>query len=101
MLVSACLLGEACRYDGRSQRSESVLAALEGKAVIPICPEAAAGLGIPRPPVDLAGGTGVDVWAGRARASRGRRARTAPPRSRRAPGWPWTPRGGSTSRWRC
>ncbi|WP_338261328.1 DUF523 domain-containing protein [Corallococcus caeni] len=68
VLVSACLLGEACRYDGRSQRSERVLAALEGKAVIPICPEAAAGLGIPRPPVDLAGGTGVDVWAGQARA---------------------------------
>ncbi|WP_233613298.1 MULTISPECIES: DUF523 domain-containing protein [Corallococcus] len=68
VMVSACLLGEACRYDGRSQRSERVLAALEGKAVIPICPEAAAGLGIPRPPVDLAGGTGVDVWAGRARA---------------------------------
>lgn len=68
VLVSACLLGEACRYDGRSQRSERVLAALEGKAVIPICPEAAAGLGIPRPPVDLAGGTGADVWAGRARA---------------------------------
>ncbi len=68
VLVSACLLGEACRYDGRSQRSERVLAALEGKAVIPICPEAAAGLGIPRPPVDLSGGTGVDVWAGRARA---------------------------------
>ncbi|WP_255442170.1 DUF523 domain-containing protein [Corallococcus sp. Z5C101001] len=68
VLVSACLLGEACRYDGRSQRSERVLAALDGKAVIPICPEAAAGMGIPRPPVDLSGGTGVDVWAGRARA---------------------------------
>ncbi|WP_244224462.1 DUF523 domain-containing protein [Corallococcus sicarius] len=68
VLVSACLLGEACRYDGRSQRSERVLAALEGKAVVPICPEAGAGMGIPRPPVDLAGGTGVDVWAGRARA---------------------------------
>lgn len=68
VLVSACLLGEACRYDGRAQRSERVLAALEGKSVVPICPEAAAGMGIPRPPVDLSGGTGVDVWAGRARA---------------------------------
>ncbi|MBU8898197.1 DUF523 domain-containing protein [Corallococcus sp. H22C18031201] len=68
VLVSACLLGEACRYDGRSQRSERVLAALEGKEVIPMCPETGAGLGIPRPPVDLSGGTGVDVWAGRARA---------------------------------
>ncbi|RYZ36111.1 MAG: DUF523 domain-containing protein [Myxococcaceae bacterium] len=63
VLVSACLLGEACRYDGRAQRSERVLAALEGKSVVPICPEAAAGMGIPRPPVDLSGGTGVDVWA--------------------------------------
>jgi uncharacterized protein YbbK (DUF523 family) len=68
VMVSACLLGEACRYDGRSQRSERVLAALEGKAVIPICPETAAGMGIPRPPVDLAGGSGSDVWAGKARA---------------------------------
>jgi uncharacterized protein YbbK (DUF523 family) len=68
VLVSACLLGEACRYDGRSQRSERVLAALEGKEVVPVCPETGAGLGIPRPPVELTGGTGVDVWAGRARA---------------------------------
>lgn len=68
VLVSACLLGEAVRYDGRSQRSEKVLAALEGKEVVPICPEVGSGLPIPRPPVDLSGGTGVDVWAGRARA---------------------------------
>ncbi|AEI66139.1 DUF523 domain-containing protein [Corallococcus macrosporus] len=66
VLVSACLLGEACRYDGRSQRSERVLAALAGKDVVPVCPEVASGLPIPRPPVDLRGGTGVDVWAGRA-----------------------------------
>ncbi|MFP2906687.1 DUF523 domain-containing protein [Pyxidicoccus sp. 3LFB2] len=68
VLVSACLLGEACRYDGRSQRSERVLAALAGKEVVPVCPEVASGLPTPRPPVDLSGGTGVDVWAGRARA---------------------------------
>lgn len=68
VLVSACLLGEACRYDGRSQRSERVLAALEGKAVVPVCPEVGSGLPIPRPPVDLCGGSGVDVWAGQARA---------------------------------
>lgn len=68
VLVSACLLGEACRYDGRSQRSERVLAALEGKAVVPVCPEVGSGLPVPRPPVDLCGGSGVDVWAGQARA---------------------------------
>lgn len=68
VLVSACLLGEACRYDGRSQRSERVLAALAGKEVVPVCPEVGSGLPTPRPPVELSGGTGVDVWAGRARA---------------------------------
>ncbi|AGC44419.1 hypothetical protein MYSTI_03105 [Myxococcus stipitatus DSM 14675] len=68
VVVSACLLGEACRYDGRSQRSEKVLAALEGKAVVPVCPEVGSGLPIPRPPVDLCGGTGVDVWRGQAQA---------------------------------
>lgn len=68
VLVSACLLGEACRYDGRSQRSERVLAALADKDIVPMCPEVASGLPVPRPPVDLRGGTGVDVWAGRATA---------------------------------
>jgi uncharacterized protein YbbK (DUF523 family) len=68
VLVSACLIGEACRFDGRSKRSERVLAALEGKEVVPVCPEVGGGLPIPRAPVELSGGTGVDVWAGRARA---------------------------------
>jgi uncharacterized protein YbbK (DUF523 family) len=68
VLVSACLLGEACRYDGKSKRSSAVMRALEGKEVVPVCPEAGAGLGIPRPPVELSGGTGDAVWAGRARA---------------------------------
>jgi uncharacterized protein YbbK (DUF523 family) len=68
VLVSACLLGEACRYDGKSKGSHPVVRALEGKEVVPVCPETGAGLGIPRPAVELTGGTGPDVWAGRARA---------------------------------
>jgi uncharacterized protein YbbK (DUF523 family) len=68
VLVSACLVGEACRFDGRSKHSEQVLAVLEGKEVVPVCPEVGGGMPIPRPPVELSGGTGVDVWAGRARA---------------------------------
>jgi uncharacterized protein YbbK (DUF523 family) len=67
VLVSACLLGEPCRYDGKDQRREKVLAALAGKAVVPVCPEAAAGLGIPRPPVELTA-SGEQVLAGQARA---------------------------------
>src|SRR5437763_971699 len=53
VLVSACLLGEACRHDGGDKRSARVLEALRGKEVVPICPEAGAGLGIPRPAVEL------------------------------------------------
>ena len=68
VLVSACILGEACRYDGRSQRSERVLAALEGKEVVPLCPEVGGGLPIPRPPVQLHGGDGRRVLRGEARA---------------------------------
>lgn len=68
VLVSACLLGEACRHDGGDKRSSPVLAALEGKAVVPICPEAGAGLGVPRPPVELSGGDGASVLAGGASA---------------------------------
>ena len=68
VLVSACLLGEACRYDGLSKGSSKVARALEGKEVVPVCPETGAGLGIPRPAVELRGGPGAEVIAGRARA---------------------------------
>jgi uncharacterized protein YbbK (DUF523 family) len=68
VLVSACLLGQACRYDGQSKGSSRVLQALEGKDVVPVCPESAAGLGTPRPAVVLRGGTGEAVLAGRAQA---------------------------------
>jgi len=68
VLVSACLVGERCRYDGAACSSEPVLRALAGKEVVPICPEAGAGLGTPRPPVELRGGDGHAVLGGRAQA---------------------------------
>src|SRR5438552_15899913 len=49
-LVSACLLGFPCRHDGRDKRDERVLAWLRDSEIVPICPEVAAGFGIPRPP---------------------------------------------------
>ena len=45
--VSACLLGEKCRYDGETKQDESVLEMLKGAEVIPFCPEAPV-LGTPR-----------------------------------------------------
>jgi len=67
VLVSACLLGHACRYDGRDNASPVLAASLAGKAVVPVCPEAGAGLGTPRPPVQLSGGDGGAVLDGLAR----------------------------------
>lgn len=55
ILVSACLLGENCKYNGGNNRHERVLAYVEGHRVIPICPEMLSGLGAPRKPVELVG----------------------------------------------
>lgn len=68
VIVSACLLGERCRYDGKDQLSDKVTLALAGKEVVPVCPEAASGLGIPRPAVQLMRGDGQAVLLGNAAA---------------------------------
>ena len=66
-LVSACLLGLATRYDGKSRPSEKYRRELGGGIVIPFCPEQLGGLPTPRPAADLVDGDGHDVLAGRAR----------------------------------
>jgi len=66
-LCSACLLGEPCRYDGTDKYDPLVEKALEGKQVVPICPEHAGGLPIPRPASEFVGGDGRAVLAGEAR----------------------------------
>lgn len=54
-VVSACLLGRDCRYDGRNKRVPGLGAALRaaGFEIRPLCPETDSGLGCPRPPMDL------------------------------------------------
>lgn len=67
MLVSACLAGRACRFDGSSNADDEVARLVaEGRAVL-VCPEVDGGLGTPRPPAEIVGGDGADVLAGRAR----------------------------------
>lgn len=52
--VSQCLLGARVRYDGESKTSQIVCAQLGALfQLLPICPEVEAGLGVPRPPVQL------------------------------------------------
>lgn len=55
ILVSACLLGCPCRYDGRGQAHPDVLALLDRHTLIPICPEQLGGLPTPRPPAERRG----------------------------------------------
>jgi uncharacterized protein YbbK (DUF523 family) len=59
--VSRCLLGDAVRYDGGHKRDEVVCGVLARLFdLVPVCPEVAAGLGVPRPPLRLVeGGAGA------------------------------------------
>jgi len=69
-LVSACLLGRRCRYDGGHKRNEAVVALAKRQKLIPVCPEELGGLPIPRPPSEITGppeAGGADVLAGKAR----------------------------------
>jgi uncharacterized protein YbbK (DUF523 family) len=67
LLISACLLGVPCAYDGRGHTVDDLLTlAAQGK-VIPICPEVLGGLPIPRPTAEIIDGDGGDVLDGRAR----------------------------------
>ena len=66
ILVSACLLGVCCRYDGQSKACPAALELLKHHELIPICPEQLGGLPTPRPPAEIQGNRvisreGVDV----------------------------------------
>ena len=53
VIVSACLLGENCKYNGGNNYSEKVARYLADKEVIAVCPEVMGGLPVPRPRVEL------------------------------------------------
>lgn len=56
ILVSACLLGENCKYSGGNNRCEEVIALSKYFDLIPICPECFGGLPIPRVPSEIKDG---------------------------------------------
>lgn len=60
ILVSACLLGENCKYNGGNNYSSAVAEFVRGKAVLPICPELMAGMGCPRTPIEIVDGVLMD-----------------------------------------
>ena len=55
-VVSACLLGRNCKYNGGNNYDEKIVAFLKDKEVIPVCPEVLAGLGVPRTPIEIVDG---------------------------------------------
>ena len=55
LLVSACLLGVMCRYDGQSRPDQNVLALLKNHVLVPACPEQLGGLSTPRCPCEIRG----------------------------------------------
>ncbi len=67
ILISACLLGVNCRYDGGNSRDKDAIKRHQHDELVPVCPEEAGGLPTPRPAVEIVGGDGNDVLDGKAR----------------------------------
>jgi len=55
ILCSACLMGIACRYDGRAKPNEKILKLSKRKILIPVCPEILGGLPTPRERAEIKG----------------------------------------------
>lgn len=66
ILVSACLAGVPCRYDGRARPDAAILAAVQDGRALPLCAEQLGGLPTPRPAAEIRGGDGADVVSGHA-----------------------------------
>ncbi len=69
VLVSACLLGAECRYDGRANTDNALARELaaHGFEAVPFCPEEHGGLGTPRPPAWIEHTSAAEVLDGRDR----------------------------------
>ena len=68
ILVSACLLGVCCRYDGDGKECPALRPLMPTHQLIPVCPEQLGGLSTPRPPAEIRGervmsAVGEDVTA--------------------------------------
>lgn len=59
-LVSGCLLGHNCKYNGGNNYHEEVAAFCEKHSICIVCPEGAGGLPVPRPPAEYRDGKIID-----------------------------------------
>ena len=56
IMVSSCLLGENCKYNGSNNYNKNVIEFVKGHDVIAVCPEVLGGLSIPRNPAEIVDG---------------------------------------------
>jgi len=61
VLVSACILGRNCKYNGGNNLNERVIEFLKGKEIIEICPELLAGMSIPRASAEIVNGCVTEI----------------------------------------
>lgn len=67
IIISACLVGEKCRYTGDGFDYPTLRRLVEEGLAVPVCPEVLGGLPVPRDPSEIRGGNGFDVLDGKAR----------------------------------
>lgn len=60
ILVSACILGENCKYNGKNNRNQKAIDLLKNNEIISICPEVLAGMKTPRPCAEVINGLVTD-----------------------------------------
>ena len=60
IMISACLTGENCKYNGGSNLRPELLALLSGHTLVPVCPEVLGGLPVPRIPAEIVDGTVIN-----------------------------------------
>lgn len=72
-IVSACLAGIDCRWNGRNKLNRRIKELVDRREAIVACPEVLGGLPVPRRPAGIYGGLGGDVWNGKASVKEARR----------------------------
>ena len=62
VLVSACILGVNCKYNGKNNFNAEIVELLKGREIVSVCPEALSGAGTPRPPAEIRNGKVCDIY---------------------------------------
>lgn len=67
ILVSACLAGIDCAWDGKNRLNPKIKELVEKKLAVAVCPEVLGGRSIPRTRTEIKGASGEDVLDGKAK----------------------------------